>query len=93
VLELGGGALLLLGIFSKPVAFVLSGEMAVAFFRAHFPHGFLPVLNGGELAVLYAFIFLYLSTAGGGAWSIDNLFAHRRPQANLQTRRAQSASS
>ena len=71
MLELGGGLLLLIGLFTRPVAFVLSGEMAVAYFIAHAPRGLLPLLNGGELAVVYCFLFLYLSVAGGGAWSID----------------------
>jgi putative oxidoreductase len=73
VLEFFGGVLLLLGLFTRPVAFLLSGEMAVAYFRAHAPSGLWPVLNGGELAVLYCFLFLYLSVAGGGEWSIDAL--------------------
>jgi putative oxidoreductase len=71
VIELGGGLLLFLGLFSRPVAFLLSGEMAVAYFKAHFPKGLLPLQNGGELAVLYCFIFLYLSTAGPGPLSLD----------------------
>jgi putative oxidoreductase len=73
VLEFFGGALLLLGLFTRPVAFLLSGEMAVAYFRSHAPRGLWPVLNGGELAVLYCFLFLYLSVAGGGEWSVDAL--------------------
>lgn len=71
VLELVGGALIILGAFTRPVAFVLSGEMAFAYFMAHAPQGFLPILNQGELAVLYCFVFLYLAFAGGGAFSID----------------------
>lgn len=71
VLELFGGALLLVGLFTRPVAFILSGEMAVAYFMAHGPKSFWPILNGGELAVLYCFVFLYFAFAGGGAWSID----------------------
>ncbi len=71
VLELVGGALLLVGLFTRPVAFVLSGEMAVAYFRFHAPGGFWPVLNGGAPAVFFAFLFLYLSAAGPGPWSID----------------------
>ena len=73
VLEVGGGLLLLLGLFSRPVAFVLSGEMAVAYFKFHFPRGFLPINNGGELAALYCFIFLYLCFAGPGPLSLDAL--------------------
>jgi putative oxidoreductase len=71
VLEVVGGLLLLVGLFSRPVAFVLSGDMAVAYFMAHWPKSWLPLLNGGELAVLYCFVFLYLSAAGPGPWSID----------------------
>lgn len=73
ILELVGGALLLLGLFTRPVAFVLSGQMAAAYFMAHAPQGFLPILNGGELAVLYSFLFLYFAAAGGGAFSLDGL--------------------
>ncbi|MGD1097650.1 MAG: DoxX family protein [Bryobacteraceae bacterium] len=73
VLEAGGGVLLLLGIFTRSVAFILCGEMAVAYFTQHFPQGFWPVSNGGELAVLYCFLFLYLFTAGPGHWSLDSL--------------------
>ena len=69
-LELAGGLLLLLGIFTRPVAFVLSGEMAVAYFLAHAQKSFLPILNQGELAALYCFIFLYFAVAGGGAFSL-----------------------
>jgi len=72
-LELFGGALLLVGLFTRPVAFILSGEMAFAFFMAHAPRGFWPLLNGGELAVLYCFLFLYLAAAGGGPWSLDRV--------------------
>jgi putative oxidoreductase len=72
-LELLGGVLVILGLFTSPVAFILCGEMAVAYFKAHFPHGFLPLVNHGELAVLYCFIFLYLCTAGAGAFSLDSL--------------------
>jgi len=72
-LEIVGSLLLLLGLFTRPVAFILSGEMAVAYFIAHASQGhfFSPALNRGEEAVLYCFIFLFLSVAGGGAWSID----------------------
>jgi putative oxidoreductase len=70
VLELAGGVLLLLGICTRPVAFILSGEMAVAYFLAHAQKSFFPILNQGELAVLYCFVFLYLAVAGGGAWSL-----------------------
>ena len=71
VLEAFGGAFLMLGLFTRPVAFLLSGEMAVAYFQAHFPHGFWPTMNGGQPAVLYCFLFLYFSAAGGGPWSLD----------------------
>lgn len=73
VLEFFGGLLLLLGLFTRPVAFILSGMMAVAYFQAHAPQGFWPVLNRGELAALYCFVFLYLSAAGGGSWSLDSI--------------------
>jgi putative oxidoreductase len=73
VLETFGGLLLLVGLFSRPVAFILCGEMAVAYFRAHAPRGFWPIASGGELAVLYCFIFLYLSVAGGGPVSLDRI--------------------
>lgn len=73
VLELFGGALLTIGLFTRPVAFVLSGLMAFAYFIAHAPRSFFPVLNGGDAAILYCFVFLYLVAAGGGLWSVDNL--------------------
>jgi putative oxidoreductase len=71
VLEFGGGLLLLIGLFSRPVAFVLSGDMAVAYFTSHAPNSWLPLLNGGDLAVLFCFVFLYLWLAGPGPWSVD----------------------
>jgi putative oxidoreductase len=71
LLELAGGALLLLGLFTRPVAFVLSGLMAFAYFIAHAPQGFWTIANRGELAVLYCFVFLYFAAAGGGPWSVD----------------------
>lgn len=71
VLELVGGALIILGLFFRPTAFILSGMMAVAYFIAHFSRGFYPVLNGGDAAILYCFIFLYFVTSGPGAWSLD----------------------
>jgi putative oxidoreductase len=71
VLECFGGLLILLGLFTRPVALLLAGEMAVAYFMAHAPKGFWPILNRGELAALYCFVFLYLAAAGGGAWSAD----------------------
>ncbi len=71
VLEIVGGVLLILGLFTRPVAFILSGEMAVAYFMAHAPSGFFPIQNQGESAVLFCFVFLYLVFAGPGAWSFD----------------------
>ena len=70
-LELFGGLLLLIGLFTRPVAFVLAGEMAVAYFQFHFPKGFWPVANGGVAAALYCFVWLYFSAAGAGPWSVD----------------------
>ena len=71
VLEAVGGFLLMIGLFTRPVAFIVSGEMAVAYFQAHFPRSFFPTLNGGVAAVLYCFIWLYFSAAGAGPWSVD----------------------
>jgi len=71
VIELFGGILILIGLFTRPVAFVISGFMAFAYFMAHAPQGFLPLLNKGELAVAYCFLYLYLAAAGGGEWSLD----------------------
>jgi putative oxidoreductase len=70
-IELVGGALLIIGLFTQPVAFILSGEMAVAYFMVHAPRSFFPLINGGSLAIIYCFACLYLSTAGGGPWSVD----------------------
>ena len=77
MLELVGGALMVLGLFTRPVAFLLSGEMAVAYFYAHAPRGFFPLLNGGDAAVLYCFAFLYLFFAGPGPWSIDAMMKRK----------------
>jgi len=74
VLEVFGGLLLLLGLFTKPVAFLLSGEMAVAYFLSHASRSFFPVLNGGEPAMLFCFIWLYIAAAGPGPWSLDALW-------------------
>ena len=74
LLELIGGALVAIGLFTRIVAFILSGEMAFAYFMAHAPRAFYPYSNGGELAVLYCFAFLYLAFAGGGPWSLDALW-------------------
>jgi putative oxidoreductase len=71
VLEVVGGLLVLAGLFTRVAAFILSGEMAVAYFLAHAPQGFFPILNQGELAALYCFVFLYLAVAGGGSWSVE----------------------
>ena len=71
ILELVGGVLIILGLFTRPTAFILSGMTAFAYFIAHAPRGFYPILNGGELAVLYCFVFLYLAAAGPGPWSVD----------------------
>ena len=71
VIEVVGGALIALGLFTSPVAFIASGEMAVAYFQAHAPRGFWPVVNGGELAALYSFLFLYIAAIGSGKLSID----------------------
>ena len=75
VIEIVGGALLLIGLFTRPTAFVLSGEMAFAYFIGHASQGnaLLPMLNGGELAVMWCFVFLYFAVAGAGAWSVDAL--------------------
>lgn len=72
-IELAGGLLLLIGLFASLAAFIASGEMAVAYFTAHQPRGYLPIVNGGELAVLFCFVFLYLAVAGAGTLSVDAL--------------------
>ena len=77
IIEIVGGMLIALGLFTGIVAFILSGEMAAAYFIAHFPAGFWPIENQGELAVLYCFIFLYMATQGAGMWSLD--VARQRP--------------
>jgi putative oxidoreductase len=79
LIEAVGGLLLTFGLFTRAVAFLLSGEMAVAYFRTHAPRGFWPMLNGGELAVFYCFFFLWLSSADPGIWSLDRLFFRRNP--------------
>ena len=87
VLEFFGGLLLILGLFTRPVAFILSGMMAVAYFQMHAPGGFWPLQNRGELAVLYCFLFLFLAVAGGGEWSLDRLLRReaRTPLAGART--------
>ena len=74
ILELIGGFLLVIGLFTRPVAFILSGMAAVAYFYVHAPRGFFPILNTGELAAVYCFLFLYLAAAGGGPWSIERIW-------------------
>jgi putative oxidoreductase len=79
VLETFGGFLIVLGLFTRPVAFLLAGEMAVAYFTVHAPRSFWPVINGGEHTVLFCFIYLYLCAAGGGPFSLDALRGRRSP--------------
>ncbi|MDB4876924.1 MAG: DoxX family protein [Gemmatimonadetes bacterium] len=73
ILESIGGLAILFGLFTRPIAFLLAGEMAVAYFKAHFPRSFYPTLNGGDAAILFCFFFLYLVFAGAGEWSVDAL--------------------
>lgn len=79
VLELVGGTLVALGLFTRPVAFLLSGEMAVAYFQAHLPNGMYPATNGGEASALFCFLFLYFFAAGAGPYSADALLFDRGP--------------
>ncbi len=81
VLEFFGGILIMLGLFTRPVAFILSGMMAVAYWQFHFPNGYWPVQNQGMPAVLFCFIFLYMAAKGGGDWSIDALIRRKRDRA------------
>jgi putative oxidoreductase len=84
VIETFGGALIMLGLFTRPVAFLLAGEMAVGYFRTHAPRGFWPIVNGGELAVFYSFLWLWFVAAGPGPWSLDHLLGwERRSSARL----------
>ena len=78
ILEFFGGFLLLIGLFTRPVAFIVCGEMAVAYFTVHWPRALLPIVNRGELAVVLCFVFLYLAFAGGGSLSVDALIRGRR---------------
>lgn len=78
IIETIGGALLFLGLGTRPVAFILSGEMAIGYLRSHAPRGFWPIQNRGELAVVYCFLWLYFFFAGGGPWSLDRLFFAKR---------------
>ena len=83
LLEFIGGTLIVFGLFTRPAAFVLSGQMAVAYFLEHFPHGWNPVLNGGTASVLYSFVFLYLAAAGGGPLALDRTL--RRSEVLVKT--------
>ena len=85
-LEFFGGLLLFVGLFTRPVAFIMSGLLAVAYFVAHAPGGFWPILNKGELAAIYSFVFLYLAVAGGGAWSLDSLLRRGDERSNWHRR-------
>lgn len=78
ILEFWGGLLIVLGLFTRPVAFILAGEMAFAYFIAHFPSGWIPIMNRGEPAVLFCFAFLFLAAHGGGSFSLDGLLARRK---------------
>ncbi len=80
-IELIGGVLLAIGLFSRATAFILSGELAFAYWIGHAPRGFFPILNAGELAALYCFVFLYLAAAGPGPWSVDRLLSGREREA------------
>jgi putative oxidoreductase len=77
-IEFVGGILVTLGLFTRPAAFIMSGEMAIAYFHSHAPRGFFPILNGGDAAILYCFIFLYLVFAGAGSLSLDALWRRKR---------------
>jgi putative oxidoreductase len=79
-IEFAGGALVLAGLFTRAAAFIMSGEMAFAYFISHAPHGFFPILNRGDGAILYCFIFFYLVFAGAGPWSLDALREKSRGQ-------------
>jgi putative oxidoreductase len=86
IIEIAGGVLLAGGLYTRIVAFILSGDMAFAYFIAHFPRSFYPAVNGGDLAVLYCFVFLYIFFAGGGPWSLDRVVL-RQDWADWQARR------
>ena len=77
LIEIVGSVLLLIGLFTRPAAFIMSGEMAVGYFMVHAPKSFFPILNAGDSAVLYCFVFLYFVFAGGGAWALDNVIGKR----------------
>lgn len=78
VLEFWGGLLIVLGLFTRPLAFVLAGEMAWAYFQSHFPRGWVPIMNRGELTVLFCFSYLFMAAHGGGSFSVDGLLARRK---------------
>lgn len=84
LLEAVGGALVILGAWVRPVAFVLSGQMAVAYFMAHFSKGFWPIQNGGEAAVLFCFVFLFIAAYGAGKWSVDAWCMNRKVSTPVQ---------
>lgn len=84
VIETIGGVLLIIGVLTRPVAFITCGEMAVAYFKAHFPRGFYPINNMGEVPILLCFIFLLLVFAGAGPWSVDAWIANRRSPVNIR---------
>lgn len=83
-IEFIGGALLAVGLFSRTSAFIMSGEMAFAYFISHAPHDFFPIINRGDAAILYCFIFLYIAFAGGGPWSLDAILARQKPRSALR---------
>jgi len=87
MLETIGGTCILLGLLTRPVAFLLAGEMATAYFQVHLPKSFFPTVNGGVSAVLYCFIYLYITLAGAGPWSIDALIARSRHETHVFPRR------
>jgi putative oxidoreductase len=88
ILETLGSSLIILGLFTRPVAFILSGEMAFAYFMAHAPRSFFPMANGGDAAVFYCFVFLYFFVAGSGAWSLDRLRAPAETAGDVAQSRA-----
>lgn len=95
ILEFYGGALIVLGLFTRPVALILAGEMAWAYFQAHLPRGFFPIMNGGELAGLFTFIYLFIAANGGGSFSLDGVIQRRKegvaaPGAEADARREET---
>ncbi len=91
VLDLVGGVLIVLGLFTRPAAFILAGEMAFAYFLAHASENFFPIVNGGELSILFCFIFLYLFAAGGGVWSLDRAMGRDKMHVGMPEERPQQA--